>query len=136
MDRRARADRRRAHAHRAAPFSERLQSFAELRKVDVGYDVRPCPDVFSGRRRVRPRASSGTRRRPSRRRVVRRPDSPEELAFLTVVELSALIRTRQVSSTELTKLYLARLKRFDPLLKCVVTLTEDLALKQAAAGRP
>ena len=32
---------------------------------------------------------------------------------------------------ELTKLYLARLKRFDPLLKCVVTLTEDLALKQA-----
>jgi Asp-tRNA(Asn)/Glu-tRNA(Gln) amidotransferase A subunit family amidase len=37
-----------------------------------------------------------------------------------------------VSSTELTKLYLARLKRFDPLLKCVVTLTDDLALKQAA----
>ena len=37
-----------------------------------------------------------------------------------------------MSSTELTKLYLERLKRFDPLLKCVVTLTEDLALKQAA----
>ena len=37
-----------------------------------------------------------------------------------------------MSSTELTKLYLDRLKRFDPLLKCVVTLTEELALKQAA----
>jgi Asp-tRNA(Asn)/Glu-tRNA(Gln) amidotransferase A subunit family amidase len=37
-----------------------------------------------------------------------------------------------VSSVELTKVYLARLKRFDPLLKCVVTLTEELALKQAA----
>jgi Asp-tRNA(Asn)/Glu-tRNA(Gln) amidotransferase A subunit family amidase len=37
-----------------------------------------------------------------------------------------------VSSSELTQLSLARLKRFDPLLKCVVTLTEDLALKQAA----
>ena len=37
-----------------------------------------------------------------------------------------------MSSTELTKLYLERLKRFDPLLKCVVTFTEDLALKQAA----
>ena len=49
-----------------------------------------------------------------------------------MAELSALIRSRQVSSTELTKLYLGRLKRFDPLLKCVVTLTEDLALKQAA----
>src|SRR6202041_2183198 len=33
---------------------------------------------------------------------------------------------------ELTKLYLDRLERFDPLLKCVVTFTEDLALKQAA----
>ena len=49
-----------------------------------------------------------------------------------MTELSALIRSRQVSSMELTKLYLDRLKRFDPLLKCVVTLTEDLALKQAA----
>ncbi len=62
--------------------------------------------------------------------------------FLPVTELSALVRTRKVSSVELTKLYLARLKRFDDLLKCVVTLTEDLALKQAeradreiAAGR-
>src|SRR5207302_5182355 len=51
---------------------------------------------------------------------------------LPVTELSALLRSRQVTSTELTRLYLGRLKRFDPLLKCVVTLTEDLALKQAA----
>ena len=40
----------------------------------------------------------------------------------------------EVSSVELTKLYLDRLKKYDPALKCVVTLTEDLALKQAAAG--
>ncbi len=49
-----------------------------------------------------------------------------------MTELASLIRDRQVSSIELTKLYLDRLKRFDPLLKCVVTFTEDLALKQAA----
>ena len=61
-----------------------------------------------------------------------RPGSAEELAFLPVTELSSLIRSRQISSMELTKLYLDRLKRFDPLLKCVVTFTEDLALKQAA----
>ena len=61
-----------------------------------------------------------------------RPGSAEELAFLPVTELSSLIRSRQISSIELTKLYLDRLKRFDPLLKCVVTFTEDLALKQAA----
>ncbi len=61
-----------------------------------------------------------------------RPKSSEDLAFLPVSELSAFVRKREISSTELTKLYLARLKQFDPLLKCVVTLTEALALKQAA----
>lgn len=63
---------------------------------------------------------------------VQRPDSDEELAFLPVTKLSQLIRTGQITSTELTKLYLARLKKYDPLLKCVVTLTEELALQQAA----
>ena len=64
--------------------------------------------------------------------TVVRPDSDEELAFLPVAELSALLRHRKVTSTELTQLYLARLKKFDPLLKCVVSLTEEVALKQAA----
>jgi Asp-tRNA(Asn)/Glu-tRNA(Gln) amidotransferase A subunit family amidase len=45
--------------------------------------------------------------------------------------LAALIRTRQVSSMELTRLYLDRLRKYDPVLHCVVTLTDDLALKQA-----
>ena len=49
-----------------------------------------------------------------------------------VARLAGLVRSGQVKSVELTKLYLDRLKRFDPILKCVVTLTEDLALKQAA----
>ena len=108
-----------------------LQSFAELRKVDVGYDVAPALTFFP----VPPRPAAAIKRnqaRPVETPVVQRPSSPDELAFLTVVELSALIRSRQVSSTELTKLYLSRLKRFDPLLRCVVTLTEELALKQAA----
>jgi Asp-tRNA(Asn)/Glu-tRNA(Gln) amidotransferase A subunit family amidase len=45
-----------------------------------------------------------------------------------------LVRTRKVSSAELTELYLDRLKRYDPALKCVVSLTEELARKQAAAA--
>src|SRR5206468_768856 len=45
--------------------------------------------------------------------------------------LAQLIRTRQVTSLELTEMYLARLKRFDPILHCVVTLTEDTAYAQA-----
>ncbi len=60
------------------------------------------------------------------------PKSEEELAFLPVTHLSRLIETRQITSTQLTKLYLERLKKYDPVLHCVVTLTEELALKQAA----
>jgi Asp-tRNA(Asn)/Glu-tRNA(Gln) amidotransferase A subunit family amidase len=60
--------------------------------------------------------------------------SPDELAALPVTQLAQLIRSRQITSTELTKLSLDRLRRFDPLLKCVVTLTEELALRQAAAA--
>ena len=58
----------------------------------------------------------------------------ETLAFATVRELAELLRTRRVSSTTLTRMYLARLKRFDPKLHFVITLTEDRALKQAAAA--
>jgi Asp-tRNA(Asn)/Glu-tRNA(Gln) amidotransferase A subunit family amidase len=63
---------------------------------------------------------------------VKRPGNLEELAFYSVRELGELIKTGQVTSTELTKLSLSRLKRFDPKLHCVITLTEELALKQAA----
>ena len=63
---------------------------------------------------------------------VSRPDNLEELAFASVAELAELIRTHQVTSTELTKIYLSRLKEHGPTLECVVTLTENLALKQAA----
>lgn len=115
----------------ARSVQQSLSAFAELRKVDVGYDVSPALTFFP----VAPRPATAVKRNqaaPVETSVVRRPDSAEELAFLSVVELSALIRSRQVSSTELTKLYLERLKRFDPMLKCVVTLTEDVAFKQAA----
>jgi Asp-tRNA(Asn)/Glu-tRNA(Gln) amidotransferase A subunit family amidase len=54
-----------------------------------------------------------------------------DLAFATLLQLAELVRTRRVSSLELTKMYLARLKKYGPKLNCVVTLTEDLALAQA-----
>ncbi|HEX8185542.1 MAG TPA: amidase, partial [Blastocatellia bacterium] len=55
----------------------------------------------------------------------------EDVAFFPATQLAELIRTRRVSPVELTKMYIARLKRYGPKLNCVVTLTEDLALKQA-----
>jgi Asp-tRNA(Asn)/Glu-tRNA(Gln) amidotransferase A subunit family amidase len=58
----------------------------------------------------------------------------EQLAFLPVAELSELVRRKRVSSMQLTQMYLARIKRYDPVLKCVITLTEDRALEQARAA--
>jgi Asp-tRNA(Asn)/Glu-tRNA(Gln) amidotransferase A subunit family amidase len=79
---------------------------------------------------------------PIVRAAPKKPDAAEDLAFLPVTALAALIRARQVSSVELTKLYLERLRKYDPVLYCVVSYTDDLALKQAeqadreiAAGR-
>ena len=56
----------------------------------------------------------------------------EALAFLSVRELAELIRSKRITATTLTRMYLARLKRLDPKLHCVITLTEERALKQAA----
>jgi len=61
----------------------------------------------------------------------KRPQNIEDCAFYTIGQLAHLIRTRQVTSLELTTMYLERLKRHGPTLECVVTLTEELALKQA-----
>ena len=66
--------------------------------------------------------------------VMARPSSLEDLAFHTVAELSTLVRTRKVKSSELTDMYLARLERFDPQLHCVITLTKDRARAQAKAA--
>lgn len=60
------------------------------------------------------------------------PEDINDLAFYSVRELSELIHTRQVTSTQLTELAFTRLKKYDPQLHCVVSLTEELAMKQAA----
>jgi Asp-tRNA(Asn)/Glu-tRNA(Gln) amidotransferase A subunit family amidase len=59
------------------------------------------------------------------------PKNLEEIAFATVRELAELVRAKKVSSTALTQMYLARLKRYDPKLLFVITLTEERALAQA-----
>lgn len=122
-------EQRRLAADALADAQKRLSAF---RKEEIEHglapafvfrplEVEPPANKFE-RSEVRFRESS----------VATRPGSEEALAFLPVSELSSLLRSRKVTSTELTKLYLARLKKFDPLLKCVVSLTEEVALKQAA----
>lgn len=69
--------------------------------------------------------------RPSRLPKIKLPANPDDLAFFSIGELAALIKSRQITSEKLTRFYLERLKRFGPKLECVVTLTEALALEQA-----
>lgn len=62
---------------------------------------------------------------------VKMPISINDLAFYSIGELAELIRTKKVTSIQLTKMYLERLKKYGPKLECVITLTEERALKQA-----
>lgn len=59
------------------------------------------------------------------------PENIEDLAFAPVSRLAPLIKKGAVTSTQLTKLYLKRLKKYGEKLKCVITLTEETALEQA-----
>ena len=62
---------------------------------------------------------------------VKMPENKEELAYYSIPQLSALLKSKQITSVELTTFFIERLKKYDPKLKCVITLTEDLAMAQA-----
>ncbi len=62
------------------------------------------------------------------------PANLEDLAFLSVMELGGMVRRKEVTSVALTEMYLTRLKRYDPLLHFVVTLTEERAMSKARAA--
>src|SRR5262245_22640926 len=108
------------------------RQFERLRQVSLTNDV---PPAFAFVPRAGP-ADHGPRGSVEAisSAVPKKAQSGEDLAFLPLTALSQLVRTRAVSSVELTKLYLERLRKYDPALKCVVTLTEDVALKQAEAA--
>jgi Asp-tRNA(Asn)/Glu-tRNA(Gln) amidotransferase A subunit family amidase len=103
--------------------------FERLRRANLGNATQPAI-VFNP---VLPGKTLPSERRPIRRQRVEAsmPGSDADLAFLPVTRLARLVETRQITPTALTKLYLARLKKYDPQLHCVVTLTEELALRQA-----
>lgn len=109
---------------------EQIKQLDALHAIPIANSVAPAvsfspllPGMQLDRERgkvTRPRATARAR-----------PALLEDLAFLPVTELSELVRRRRVTSVELTHMYLARLQRYDPVLKCVVTLLPDRALAQA-----
>lgn len=59
------------------------------------------------------------------------PSKVDSLAFYSIGQLASLIKSRRITSQQLTIMYLERLKKFGPKLQCIVTLTEVRALEQA-----
>ena len=59
------------------------------------------------------------------------PANKNDLAFYSIPQLASLIINKKISSVELTKFFIDRLKKWGDTLECVITLTEDLALQQA-----
>jgi Asp-tRNA(Asn)/Glu-tRNA(Gln) amidotransferase A subunit family amidase len=108
-----------------------LDSYEVVRKIDVPLDTEPAVVFHPALPGFHiKRAASKTKFRFGKNEPAQFK-SVEDLAFATVPQLAELIRTKKVSSVELTKMYLGRLKKYGPKLLCVVTLTEELAMKQA-----
>src|SRR5207237_3587193 len=59
------------------------------------------------------------------------PQNEDDIAYATVAQQSQWIKSRVLTSTHLTQIYLRRMERFDPKLRCVITLAKDHALDQA-----
>ena len=110
-----------------------LQSYEQLRKLNIPLDTEPAITFrpYMPGKKPTGKATPGAKLKVTRP-VVPANLTPEQIAFLPVTSLAMMIETKKITSTELTKIYLDRLKKYGDTLKCVVTLTEELALKQAA----
>jgi Asp-tRNA(Asn)/Glu-tRNA(Gln) amidotransferase A subunit family amidase len=112
-------------------------SMAALYERRVGPHKVEIPEPISPWSRWDP-VLPGTQQLPPRSEFVRSnaepgpiPSSEEDIAFANVSQLSRWIQSRKLTSERLTNIYLARLEKYNPKLRCVITLTKDHALQQA-----
>jgi Asp-tRNA(Asn)/Glu-tRNA(Gln) amidotransferase A subunit family amidase len=124
--------------------AERAMAAASWRKTMAGlYERRTGPRKLALETTLAPASRwdpvlPGQKTLPQYDRFVRSKSDPgrlpandEDIAFAPVTHLSRWIESRKLSSVRLTNIYLARLQRFDSKLRCVITLTRELALAQA-----
>jgi Asp-tRNA(Asn)/Glu-tRNA(Gln) amidotransferase A subunit family amidase len=111
-------------------LKQNLRSYRTMRNISLENRVPPALD-FNPTVPGMSFPSGGKAYSFSPNPEVRMPENLEDLAFYPLTSLAQLVKTRQVTSTQLTELYLKRLKKFGPILECVITLTEELALQQS-----
>ena len=109
--------------------ARRLEQYKALREIDIPNNI--SFPLFYDPLPIGMKIPQGKDNFQFRDIKTLRPDNLEKCAFMTIPQLAYLIRTKQVSSEELTRMYLDRLKRYQNDLQCVVTLTEELAIEQA-----
>ena len=107
-----------------------LATYDRLRNFHIPLDVSP-PYHFSA---LVPGITPNKNREPfvlSKAPSVKKPTNMDDIAFLPLRHLAEMVRTKQVSSVELTKMYLDRLHRYQPKLNFVVTFLDELGMAQA-----
>ncbi len=106
-----------------------LGRYEELRSLHIPNNVAP-PFYFSS---LVPGMKVNRTREPLRfsTLTLKRPANLEDVAFWPITNLAHLLKTRQVTSLELTEMYLGRLHKYNEKLNCVVTFLDDVARTQA-----
>ncbi len=111
-------------------LNDQLNNYENIRKVHLDNSIppailfNPIPVGFKFDQKQKPLKFSNYS-------YVKMPKNIEDITFYSIGELAQLIKTKKITSTQLTKFYLERLKKYGPKLHSVVTLTEERALAQA-----
>ncbi|MFT5217237.1 MAG: Asp-tRNA(Asn)/Glu-tRNA(Gln) amidotransferase A subunit family amidase [Glaciecola sp.] len=113
------------------PYLKRnKEGFDSLRKYTLDNDIfpaiqfNPLPLNFS----PKPQAGFPDWEIPKN---VQLPKKEADLAFYSIPQLASLIKNKRISSFELTQFFIARLKKYNPILQCTITITEEMAFEQA-----
>lgn len=112
------------------PMRKRVAQYASLRSVPLENAVPPAFQ-FDPRSVLPSKPAQTPRNYPANPVELSAPSNLEDAAFFPVTHLAHLLKTRQVTSVQLTEMYLARLRRYSPQLQCTITITEDRAIASA-----
>ncbi|MCF8452134.1 MAG: amidase [Pedobacter sp.] len=111
-------------------LERRRKSYVALRKLNISNSVAPALNFnpLPAGYRFPDQANYF---KVSAQQNIKLPADKEKLAFFTITQLAGLIQSKQISSVELTRFFIERVKKYDPVLLYAVSITEERAMKQA-----
>lgn len=110
-----------------------LESYEKNRLIPVSHSIPPALTFSPNLGQQQSQSSEEDDRHifVSEPLSLQRPENIEDIAFYTIPQLAFLIKNKHISCVELTTMYIERLKKYNKHLECVITMTDDLALKKA-----